>query len=55
MANKYKIKVIPFSKYAFKYFKDSDFTNKLESVLIGNVKYINSEYNGSDELGCVNS
>ena len=50
----YRIKVIPFSKYAFKYFKESDYpVNKLESVVVGNVKYINSEYCGNSELEVV--
>jgi hypothetical protein len=55
MSNKkyMEFKIISFVNFAKKRFKDADFNYYLESVVIGNIKYINSDYKGSDDICCL--
>jgi len=50
--NHMSIKVISFVNFAKKRFNDNNFNYKVESVVIGNVRYINSDYKGSEDI-CV--
>jgi len=45
-----EIKIISFVNFAKKRFNDADFNYYLESVVIGNVRYINSDYKGSEDI-----
>jgi hypothetical protein len=54
MSNKkyMSIKVISFVNYAKKH-HGGKFNCYIETVVIGNVKYINSDYKGSEDICCL--